>query len=67
MTLPMDDDTELLLDTINIRAAQADRMSVVRFALRLEVSVLNKKLFSMNLFRLVYFESNQCGSLAAIR
>jgi hypothetical protein len=28
MTLPMDDDTELLLDTINIPAAQADRMSV---------------------------------------
>jgi hypothetical protein len=29
--------------------------------------MFNNKLFSMNLFRFVYFESYQCGSLAAIR
>jgi hypothetical protein len=29
--------------------------------------MFNNKLFSMNLFRLVYFENYQCGSLAAIR
>jgi hypothetical protein len=50
-----------------IPLGQADRMSVVRLALRLEVLVLNNLFFIMNSFRLVYFESHQRRSLAPVR
>jgi hypothetical protein len=76
MTLPMENNTELFLDTLNIRAVQADRMSVgtlsmaggglwfllLRFLYFITQVVINF-VFSMNLFRVVQFESIQRGQL----
>jgi hypothetical protein len=42
-------------------------MSVGTLSMAVRGFVFNNKLFSMNLFRFVYFESIQRGSLAAIR
>jgi len=42
------------------------KWALVHFALRAEVSVINKMLFVMNSFRLMQFESFQRGSLVAI-
>jgi hypothetical protein len=45
----------------------AGRQAWVQFAWRVEVLFFNNKLFSMNLFRFVYFENYQRRNLAPIR
>ena len=55
---------ELINNFLNITS---DRMSVGTLSMASIGFVFNNKLISMNLFRLLQFESYQCGSLAAIR
>jgi hypothetical protein len=65
MTLPMDNDTERFLHTLNIRAAQADRMSVGTLSMALRDNSL--KDFIINLVCIQQLAAHQRCSLVAIR
>jgi hypothetical protein len=80
MTLPMENNTKLFLDTLNIRGAQADGMSVgtlsmagggFKFLLLTFQYLVGWGIFNLvistNLFRWVHVANLQCRSLTAVR